>query len=620
MARTKQTARPSAGGKQPRLQSGHRPNPAGTSKPHRFRPGTVALREIRKYQKSTDLLLRKLPFQRLVKELAGDFKNDLRFQASSILALQEASEALLVGLFEDTNLCAIHAKRITIMRRDMLLALRLQPGLHLIDFGLDMPAPRPARAPSHKKPSQKRKSPEEPVNHPSASQGRRRSFSSYSSPSEEEKETRPHSHKESKTEENWPEEVVEHKYSESESEAEPEPVIEVPQPKYTEHEKQAAAIQEEARLYRKQEKAIEDGKVYWHNFASKFGPVTDPDGTVHEFKETKWNVGPNRDQELNILCIPLINDPLDSDNARRLKNFENSAYLHDLLFPAIHHSAQNPKPLCGVGANIRGAIGEITPEQANGADWNDTLRFIAGLYDRKDPEHIFHDVPFPPLNNTEFDGDEKAQVTLHKAFCLSLFTASYAIVAVDMKEPAKVYGYVLVGTPTEDANGDSDKLFHRYINKSEFVATRGKPLKAKDLLYFTQVCAKSKFSNLPQLLMGRAIHLPEYESRSIFYLQTIRAYQEDVQQYANFVAGGYGKLGFEFVENDLRKRAAPEAKQAQLEKALANAKPPVETSQLWIAAPETTGQGKQKKIFTDVLAVQRSSAKFNSASSVGIRS
>ena len=160
----------------------------GVKKPHRYRPGTVALREIRKYQKSTELLIRKLPFQRLVREIAQvstcsndcphlrtmisatstgylgcclsrqhlricctaaavllnsvcmlstlcnlrptqacaaadapglcrlqDFKTDLRFQSSAVLALQEAAEAYLVGLFEDTNLAAIHAKRVTIM-------------------------------------------------------------------------------------------------------------------------------------------------------------------------------------------------------------------------------------------------------------------------------------------------------------------------------------------------------------------------------------------------------------------------------------------------------------------------------------------------------------------------
>merc|ERR1712098_478013 len=85
-----------------------------------------ALREIRRYQKSTELLIRKLPFQRLVREIAQDFKTDLRFQSSAVMALQEASEAYLVGLFEDTNLCAIHAKRVTIMPRDIQLARRIR--------------------------------------------------------------------------------------------------------------------------------------------------------------------------------------------------------------------------------------------------------------------------------------------------------------------------------------------------------------------------------------------------------------------------------------------------------------------------------------------------------------
>ena len=82
----------------------------------------MALREIRRYQKSTELLIRKLPFQRLVREIAQDFKTDLRFQSSAVMALQEASEAYLVGLFEDTNLCAIHAKRVTIMPKDVSTA------------------------------------------------------------------------------------------------------------------------------------------------------------------------------------------------------------------------------------------------------------------------------------------------------------------------------------------------------------------------------------------------------------------------------------------------------------------------------------------------------------------
>ena len=99
---------------------------SGEQKPRRWRAGTVALREIRRYQKSTDLLVRKLPFQRLVREVAEGFKADLRFQGSAVLALQEAAEAYLVGLFEDTNLCAIHAKRVTIMPQDMQLTRRVR--------------------------------------------------------------------------------------------------------------------------------------------------------------------------------------------------------------------------------------------------------------------------------------------------------------------------------------------------------------------------------------------------------------------------------------------------------------------------------------------------------------
>ena len=112
----------------PTRQAARKSAPAtgGVKKPHRYRPGTVALREIRKYQKSTELLIRKLPFQRLVREIAQDFKTDLRFQSSAVLALQEAAEAYLVGLFEDTNLCAIHAKRVTIMPKDIQLARRIR--------------------------------------------------------------------------------------------------------------------------------------------------------------------------------------------------------------------------------------------------------------------------------------------------------------------------------------------------------------------------------------------------------------------------------------------------------------------------------------------------------------
>ena len=97
-----------------------------TKKPHRYRPGTVALREIHRYQKLTELLIRRLPFQRLVWEIAQDFKGRLNFASGAILALQEAAEAYLMGLFEDTNLCAIHAKRITIMPKDIQLARHIQ--------------------------------------------------------------------------------------------------------------------------------------------------------------------------------------------------------------------------------------------------------------------------------------------------------------------------------------------------------------------------------------------------------------------------------------------------------------------------------------------------------------
>lgn len=139
MARTKQTARKNISGKRPRkslvvksapTDVGVKTKPtsglAGVRKPHRYRPGTVALREIRKYQRSEDLLLRKLPFQRLVREIAQEYKNDLRFQSTAIFALQEAAEAYLVSLFEDTNLCAIHAKRQTIQPKDLQLARRIR--------------------------------------------------------------------------------------------------------------------------------------------------------------------------------------------------------------------------------------------------------------------------------------------------------------------------------------------------------------------------------------------------------------------------------------------------------------------------------------------------------------
>ena len=130
MARTKQTARKSTGGKAPRKElatkSARTSATNGAKKPRRYRPGTVALREIRKYQQSTDLMIRKRPFQQLVREIAQNFRTDLRFQSTALLALQEATEAYIVSLFEDTNMCAIHAKRVTIMPKDMQLARRIR--------------------------------------------------------------------------------------------------------------------------------------------------------------------------------------------------------------------------------------------------------------------------------------------------------------------------------------------------------------------------------------------------------------------------------------------------------------------------------------------------------------
>ena len=125
MACVKQTAHKSTGGKAPQMQLSTKvackaaPAIGGCKKPHRYHSGTVALCEIRKYQKSTDLLLRKLPFQRFVREVTQNARGDLRFQATALAASQEATKAYLIGLLEDTNLCAIHARRVTIMPKDL---------------------------------------------------------------------------------------------------------------------------------------------------------------------------------------------------------------------------------------------------------------------------------------------------------------------------------------------------------------------------------------------------------------------------------------------------------------------------------------------------------------------
>ena len=132
MARCKQTARKSTGGKAPRKMLATKvarkcaPASSGIKKPHCYRPGTVALCEICKYLKSTEFLICKAPFQRLVREITQVAKGDLRFQSSALGASKEASEAYLVGLFEDSNLGAIHAKRVTIMPKDIQLTRRIQ--------------------------------------------------------------------------------------------------------------------------------------------------------------------------------------------------------------------------------------------------------------------------------------------------------------------------------------------------------------------------------------------------------------------------------------------------------------------------------------------------------------
>jgi len=125
---------PAAGGQQ---QIAQNPNPRDIQpgdpiprgKKRRYRPGTLALKEIRRMQNSTDLLMRKLPFARLVREIAAQWRpsgEEMRWQSQAIMALQEAAEAFLVHLFEDSNLCAIHAKRVTIMAKDMQLARRIR--------------------------------------------------------------------------------------------------------------------------------------------------------------------------------------------------------------------------------------------------------------------------------------------------------------------------------------------------------------------------------------------------------------------------------------------------------------------------------------------------------------
>ena len=137
MARSKHTAAGSMGGvvgKASKKPGGH------VRKKRRYRPGTLALREIRRYQKSTELLIRKLPFARLVREVTyAAFKEDYRFQSTALLALQEGAEDFLVRMFEQVNLIAIHGKRQTVQVKDIMLWRRLtnfqchhRPGVSLM--------------------------------------------------------------------------------------------------------------------------------------------------------------------------------------------------------------------------------------------------------------------------------------------------------------------------------------------------------------------------------------------------------------------------------------------------------------------------------------------------------
>ena len=132
MARTKLSAKKSTGGKAPRKQLATKaarksaPTGTGVKKPRRYRPGTVALREIRKYQKTTDLLLPKAPFSRLVREIALDFRGDGRFQSAIFPPLQEATEAYGVQVSEYANECAIHANRVTMKEKDIELVMKIR--------------------------------------------------------------------------------------------------------------------------------------------------------------------------------------------------------------------------------------------------------------------------------------------------------------------------------------------------------------------------------------------------------------------------------------------------------------------------------------------------------------
>lgn len=106
-------------------------NPDLEKKKIKYKPGTVALREIKRYQKSVDILLPRAPFQKVVREITQSIDNDLRFQGAALMAIQEAAESYLVGIFEDSQLCSLHAKRVTVTLADMRLARRIRGDAHL---------------------------------------------------------------------------------------------------------------------------------------------------------------------------------------------------------------------------------------------------------------------------------------------------------------------------------------------------------------------------------------------------------------------------------------------------------------------------------------------------------
>ena len=132
MARTKRTARKSTGGKAPRKQLASKaarksaPATGGVKKPHRYRPGTVALREIRRYQKSTDLLIRLAPMGRVVRQCLAGIASEMRMNKTALKLLHYCTESKMVTLMEDSLALANHAKRITVKGKDISLVLRMR--------------------------------------------------------------------------------------------------------------------------------------------------------------------------------------------------------------------------------------------------------------------------------------------------------------------------------------------------------------------------------------------------------------------------------------------------------------------------------------------------------------